>query len=396
MSAPGTTDVVASALAAAARTATYPTPYLLMDLDVVVANIDRFGRLLPNVDVHYAMKCNPDPRLLECVKAAGSSFEIAGLAELQSLMKIDVPAAEVIFSNPVKMADHIRLAFEAGVRRFAFDSIDELDKLARYAPGSSVYVRLRTLDINSVVPSEGKFGVDAVHAAELMQHARDLGLVPVGIGFHVGSQMLDPSSWTIAIMQSAALMRTLTNVGIQIEFLDLGGGFPARYETTSPNLSAVADAITAALTEYLPYPVTTIVIEPGRGLVADAGIMVATIIGTATRGATNWLHLDVGAFNGMMESLETGNQLRYPVTDSKSSPITKPYHLTGPTCDSQDTLLLDVDLSEDLATGDRIYIHTAGAYTTCYASTFNGFDLPQTHYIQAAADCAGPKPQQTR
>jgi ornithine decarboxylase len=387
MSAPSTKDVVVSELAAAARTATYATPYLLMDLDVVVANIERFGRLLPNVDVHYAMKCNPDARLLECVKSAGASFEIAGLAELQSLMKIGVPAAEVIFSNPVKMADHIRLAFEAGVHRFAFDSIDELDKLARYAPGSSVYVRLRTLEINSVVSSEGKFGVDSAHAAQLMQHARDLDLVPVGIGFHVGSQMLDPSSWTIAIMQSAALMRKLTEVGIQIEFLDLGGGFPARYEAASPNLNAVTDAITAALDEHLPYPVKTIVIEPGRGLVADAGIMVATIIGTATRGTSNWLHLDVGAFNGMMESLETGNQLRYPVTDSKSSPYTKPYHLTGPTCDSQDTLLFDVDLSEDLTTGDRIYIHTAGAYTTCYASTFNGFDLPQTHYIQVGIDC---------
>jgi ornithine decarboxylase len=370
-----------SPLARAARAATHATPFLLMDLDIVAAQIARFHSLLPTVAVHYAMKCNSDPQLCARVKAAGGSFEIAGLAELRSLLSLGVPANEIIFSNPVKKTDHIQAAFDAGVQRFAFDSVDELHKLATFAPGCSVYVRLRTLDINSVVPSEGKFGVDQAHAAQLMQQAQALGLVPYGIGFHVGSQMLDPDSWTVAIMQSAALMRSLDGVGIRIQMLDIGGGFPAHYETSTPELTAYTSAITDALRTYLPYPVASIVMEPGRGLVADAGIMVATVIGTAMRGGTRWLHLDVGAFNGMMESLETQNSLRYPVTDSKASPLRATYTLTGPSCDSQDTLLIDVELSDDLATGDRVFIHTAGAYTTCYASTFNGFDLPQTYSI---------------
>jgi ornithine decarboxylase len=305
----------------------------------------------------------------------------ASLGELQALVAIGVRASDVIFSNPVKVAAHIRGAFDAGVRRFAFDSISELEKLAAQAPGSSVYVRLRTLDINSVVPSEGKFGIDPEPAAELMVHARSLGLVPLGIGFHVGSQMLDPYSWTVAIMQCGALMRHLDTVGIRIELLDLGGGFPAHYGDPTSHLPAIAEAIQSALAEHLPYPVASIVIEPGRGLVAEAGLMVATVIGTAIRAGTAWLHLDVGAFNGMMESLETNNALRYPMTDSKSSPDRCRYHVTGPTCDSQDTLLFDVELSHDLRPGDRIYIHTAGAYTTSYASTFNGFDLPRTYCI---------------
>jgi ornithine decarboxylase len=381
MSSTGPTVDSESVLSTAARNAPYATPFLLMDLDVVLSNVERFRSLLPSVGIHYAMKCNPDPRLLGRIKAAGASFEIASLAELQILLRLDVPAHEVIFSNPVKTAHHIRCAFQAGVRRFAFDSVSELEKLARYAPGCSVYVRLRTLDINSVVPSEGKFGVDPAQAVDLMQHARALSLVPLGIGFHVGSQMLDPYSWTVAIMQSAALMRQLDEVGIQVELLDIGGGFPAAYEGTDPQLAAITDAITRALAEHLPYPVPSIVAEPGRGLVADAGIMVATVIGTATRAGTRWLHLDVGAFNGMMESLETRNSLRYSMTDSKSSPQTAVYHVTGPTCDSQDTLLLDVELSDGLGDGDRVYIHTAGAYTTCYASTFNGFNLPLTYCI---------------
>jgi ornithine decarboxylase len=375
------TTTSAEPLTSVAARAPYATPFLLMDLDSVAAQIEQFRHLLPGVAIHYAMKCNPEPLLLERVAAAGASFEIASLSELETLLAIGVAAEGVIFSNPVKIADHIRGAFDAGVRRFAFDSISELDKIARHAPGSSVYVRLRTLDINSVVPSEGKFGVDPDQAADLMVHARGLGLRPIGIGFHVGSQMLDPYSWTVAIIQAAALMRRLDTLGIRIELLDLGGGFPASYGDPISHLSAITDAIRSALAEHLPYPVPNLVIEPGRGLVADAGLMVATVIGTATRVGTRWLHLDIGAFNGMMESLETANALRYPMTDSKSASDVARYHVTGPTCDSQDTLLFGVELSDNLEPGDRVYIHTAGAYTTSYASTFNGFDRPLTYCV---------------
>src|ERR1700712_2081871 len=137
------TTAAPSRLSSAAEQATYPTPFLMMDRDAVSARIRQFQALLPDVRVHYAMKCNPDPALLECVQAAGASFEIAGVSELRSLLEIGVPAGEIIFSNPIKMPVHIREAFGAGVRRFAFDSVDELDKLAQHAPGASVYVRLR-------------------------------------------------------------------------------------------------------------------------------------------------------------------------------------------------------------------------------------------------------------
>jgi len=103
------------------------------------------------------------------------------------------------------------------------------------------------------------------------------------------------------------------------------------------------------------------------------------VIGVAERRGQRWVHLDVGAFNGLMEALETGNQLRFPVSDSRRSARRRPAHLTGPTCDSQDTILYDVPMSADLAVGDRVYLHSAGAYTTAYASHFNGFDPPAVH-----------------
>lgn len=375
------TEVDAQRLARAARAADYPTPFLLMDPDRIGERIAEFHALLPGVDVHYAMKCNPDPQVVEHVRSAGGSFEIAGLAELRILLRLGVAAEEIIFSNPVKLPTHIRAAFEAGVRWFAFDSADELGKLAQQAPGSSVYVRLRTPSLDSLVPSEGKFGVDPEPAVELMIQAAALGLVPAGIGFHVGSQMLDPAAWATAITASGQLMRTLAGHGIVLELLDLGGGFPARYSDANPDLAPFAATINAALAEQLPYRVGKIAIEPGRALVAEAGVMVATVIGTAVRGRTRWLHLDVGAFNGMMEALETQNALRFPVSDSGRSAGRARYNLTGPSCDSQDTILFDVELGDDLSCGDRVFLHTAGAYTTCYASNFNGFDIPRTYCL---------------
>jgi ornithine decarboxylase len=160
--------------------------------------------------------------------------------------------------------------------------------------------------------------------------------------------------------------------------LDLGGGFPARYDRDVPGLADYGADIRAAVAAHLPYPVE-LVIEPGRALVAEAGTMTASVIGVARRGSRTWVHLDVGAFNGMMESLETGNQLRYPVTDSRHSPARTLCSLTGPTCDSQDTILHDVPLSAGLTVGDRVFLHVAGAYTTGYASRFNGFGIPPVH-----------------
>jgi ornithine decarboxylase len=358
----------------------HATPYLLIDLQRVQAAYERFCDLMPSVRTHYAMKCNPDPRILYHLHKIGGAFEIASYAELEELMKVGVKPSEVMFSNPVKIPADISNAYAGGLRRFSFDSTTELEKLQQHAPGASVFVRLKTAPANSVVQSEGKFGVPADHALTLMKQARDMGLQPYGIAFHVGSQMLNPIEWSSAIQQSAALMRRLQDKNITIEMLDMGGGFPAQHGSSVPGLEAFANEINRATAEHLPYTVQ-LVIEPGRGLVGDAGVMVSSIIGIAERNGNNWLHLDVGAFNGMMEALETQNQLLFPLADSKSSKRKAHYHLTGPSCDSQDTILFNVELSENLELGDKIFIYTTGAYTTSYASRFNGFDIPKIYCI---------------
>lgn len=353
------------------------TPYLTINLQKVTEAYQAMRQAMPNVRVHYAIKANPHPGLAKHIYSLGGSFEIASATEMDTLISCGVPAKEHLYTNPIKMPDHIKRAAAAGVWRYSFDSIAELDKLAEHAPGSSVFVRIKIPRFDSVVASEGKFGVDRKVAVDLMKEAVARGLVPYGIAFHVGSQMESPASWGPAIAEAAKLMRSLQEEGIVIKMLDIGGGFPAFYGGKFPSIAEYGALITAALTEHLPYKVD-VVAEPGRYLVADAGTFTTTIIGVAQRGKKTWLHLDVGAFNGMMEALEAQNILRFPMDDSKNSSKKQLYHITGPSCDSQDSILFDVSLSRGLRVGDTVYIHTAGAYTTCYASTFNGFDIPET------------------
>jgi ornithine decarboxylase len=349
-----------------------------MDLDLVTRAYRTFREIMPDVRPHYAMKCNPDPRVLRRLRDLGCGFEIASTAELNTLRTLGVEPRAVLFSNPVKIPDHVRDAYAAGIDRFAVDSAAELAKIVEHAPGAGVYVRLATSPADSHVPSEGKFGVDLIRARELMRDAVATGLCPYGITFHVGSQMTDPTAWASAIERSGQLMTALRGDGIRVRMLDIGGGFPCAYASYTPQLKDFAKHIRTAVERYVPYAVD-LVAEPGRALVAEAGIMVATVIGVAERRGRRWVHLDVGAFNGLMEALETGNQLRFPVSDSRRSPHRRPAHLTGPTCDSQDTILYDVPMSADLAVGDRVYLHSTGAYTTAYASHFNGFDPPAVH-----------------
>ena len=358
------------------------TPELVIDLSVVIAAYRALARALPEVDLYYALKCNGSRPVLAALREAGCGFEIASATEIDDLLAIDVNPANVLYSNPVKPVRHIAQAYAAGVRQFAFDSEDELTKLAAAAPGSLVTVRLAAHGIGSDVPSEGKFGVDAEAAAALLLAARELDLVPYGIAFHVGSQMMRPEAWRAPLRVVGEVMAKLAADNVFLELVNLGGGFPVRYDVPPPPLAEYGAVIAEGLAA-LPYPVRAVA-EPGRALVAEAGTLVTTVIGTALRSGQRWVHLDVGAFNGLMESLETGNRLRFPVRDSRRSSERELCHLTGPTCDSQDTILFDVPLSVGLAVGDQVYVGCAGAYTTVYASTFNGFQVPEIRCVSGS------------
>jgi ornithine decarboxylase len=362
-------------------------PLVYIDLQAVSAQYTAFQRALPGVAVHYAMKCNPGKPLLQHIASLGGHFEIASYNELKKLRSIGVPAADVLYSNPVKSPRDIRLAYRAGLRCFAFQSEDELDKFAALKKDDiNVYLRLSTPLGKSTVASEAKFGQpasspeDQQHVLRLMQMAQERDLNPYGLAFHVGSQMEDPEAWTESLRNVGSLMELLQQHGMTLTMLDIGGGFPAYHTTGIPSISAFGSAIMRELAK-LPYQPQRIVIEPGRALVSNAGALVAEVYGKALRNGQWWLYLSVGAFNGLMEALESGTELQFPMTDSRDSDDKISYIVSGPSCDSQDTISMSQQLSADIQVGDRVIIYTTGAYSTAYASNFNGFETPQVTYL---------------
>jgi ornithine decarboxylase len=350
-------------------------PVLEMQAARIVAALDDFRTAFPGVRPFYATKCNNDPGVLRVLHAAGANFEVASVAEIETLAEVGVAGRDVLYSNPMRPRDQTRRAAQAGVHRFSVDSIGELHRVAQEAPGSSVYARLASGGAASVVPSEGKFGVDTAGAVDLLLRARDLGLIPYGITFHIGSQSLDPTALDGPLSDVRLALEKLAGAGIRLQMVDIGGGFPAAYAEPVPALSAFGQAVAAGISQ-LPYEVE-VYAEPGRCIVAEAGTFRCRVIGVAERPSGWWVHTDLGVFNGLMEVLESGGELRYPIHDGRGSQHQRRYHLTGPTCDGQDTFAHNVPLSADLREGDEILIGSAGAYTSVYASRFNGFAVPR-------------------
>jgi ornithine decarboxylase len=362
----------------------HPTPSLVCDLETVRARYARLTAALPGVACFYAVKCNPSPELLETFTGLGSGFEVASWAELQLLQDLGVDPREVLYSNTVKPASHVAASFAAGLWRYAFDSEGELYKLAQHAPGSAVYVRLRVDDSTSLFPLSRKFGAEAQEARALLLLARNLGLRPYGVTFHVGSQCTTTTAWRQAIAAVGRLLGTLSGDGITLEMLNLGGGFPARYVEGVPSIDQIAHTIESALHELLPYRPGLLAVEPGRFLVAESAVLVGGVLGREVRAGENWAYLDVGAYNGLMETQQTVNQWRYPLWSSRQDHATAdqvPFTVTGPSCDSSDTTFFGVYLPATLDAGDRLYIGSAGAYTLSYASSFNGFPPPTPVFI---------------
>jgi len=348
------------------------TPLLIMDRGVLEQSYDELRRELPDADIHYALKANPDRSLAEFLSVLGAGFEISSEGELDLLLKLGIPRNKIITSNPVKPPGFIKKAHSAGVNLFAFDSLSELKKLATDAPGSRVCLRLSVSNEGSEWPLSRKFGVETEQAIELLVQAEGMGLEPAGITFHVGSQCTNPDSWVKAIEKSRYVWEAVGRKGITLRVLNLGGGFPIRYTKPVPPAGDIASAIKNAVRSMFPEGVELLV-EPGRVLVGEAGILVTTVIGKAERDGQKWLYLDVGVFNGLMESI---GGIRYPMAAARNG-ATTPWVLAGPSCDSFDTIASDVILPE-LEIGDILYIMSAGAYTTAYASHFNGFPVPRT------------------
>jgi ornithine decarboxylase len=281
----------------------------------------------------------------------------------------------IISSNPLKTFKFLRMSADYGVSYFAIDSLDEVRKLRHYCPGCNVYVRLAVPNEGSEWPLSKKFSVEIDVAEELLLYAKKKGLNPVGITFHVGSQCTNMYNWNSALDKAKILWDKVEKRGIHLSVLDIGGGYPIRYTKNVVDINTIDKNINKLIYDKFPRK-TRIFIEPGRAVVGDAGIFVTRVIGKAKRGDDNWLSIDVGVFNGLMESVG-GIKYSYIVEGSKEQKV---WTLAGPSCDSFDVIDKDILLPEP-DVGNRILILSSGAYTISYASEFNGFSIPQTILI---------------
>jgi ornithine decarboxylase len=354
------------------RSRSLPTPFLLVDLERVQANYRRLAGAFDNARVYYAVKANPHSAVLRALAEAGCGFEISSDGELDLIEALDRPVP-IVSSNPIKTDQFIARTARAGVEGFAVDSIEEVEKVARAAPGAAVYVRLLVDNSGSEWPLARKYGVGPSDATDLLVRASALGLRPRGTTFHVGSQCRVSASWDDALAVTAEVWNAVGQRGIELDLLGIGGGFPVQHTRPIPVLSEIVNVVRRGVAERFPAGVE-LTLEPGRGIVGDAALLGASVIGKARRGAEQWVYLDVGVFNGLMEAIEG---FSYEVVASTDGPR-QSVVLAGPSCDSVDVISDSIALPP-VDVGDRVYVLNAGAYTLSYASHFNGWPPPTVH-----------------
>eukprot|EP01012_Entosiphon_sulcatum_P048315 TRINITY_DN66804_c0_g1_i1.p2 TRINITY_DN66804_c0_g1~~TRINITY_DN66804_c0_g1_i1.p2 ORF type:complete len:377 (+),score=79.49 TRINITY_DN66804_c0_g1_i1:351-1481(+) len=353
------------------------TPCLVVDLDVIEDNYLNLHSLLPAAKIFYAVKANPMPEVVGRLRSLGSSFDTASRGEIELVLSQGADPANVSFGNTIKKETDIATAYALGVRLFAFDSEAELEKIARSAPGSRVFCRVLVECDGAEWPLSRKFGCAPDMAANLMVKAREHGLDPYGISFHVGSQQTDLGQWDKAVGGVAQLFSILRERDVELRMINLGGGFPAKYRSDIPPLEAYAEAVMGAIYRHFGNAIPDIIIEPGRSMAGDAGILQTEVVLISKKDEAEdkrWIYLDVGKFSGLAETMDEA--IKYRLCTPHDGGATGPVILAGPTCDSADILYekANYELPVDLKIGDRIEILATGAYTTSYSSVnFNGF-----------------------
>ena len=360
-------------------------PCLVVDLDVVRDNYLAFARALPDTKVFYAVKANPAREILALLAELGACFDVASVGETEAVLAAGATPDRISYGNTIKKESEIATAFKLGVTLFAVDCEAEVEKVARAAPGSRVICRIHCDGTGAEWPLSRKFGCEPEFATDILEHAHRQGLTPHGISFHVGSQQHNVEAWDRALASAAAVFRACSERGISLSMVNLGGGFPARYVRKTPKLESYGKAIFRALRRHFGNRIPETIVEPGRGLVGNAGIIEAEVVLIAKRSPDDdlrWVYLDIGKFHGLAETI--GESIRYPIRTGKERDEMAPCVVAGPTCDSVDVLYEKTPymLPVSLAIGDKVLIEAAGAYTSTYSSVgFNGYPPLKSYVI---------------
>jgi ornithine decarboxylase len=361
------------------------SPCLVIDLDHVRRNYDAFRAAMPESAIYYAVKANPHPEVLRLLAAAGSNFDCASVEEIRLALEAGATPDRISYGNTIKKERDIARAHALGVPMYAVDCEAEVEKIARAAPGARVFCRILTDGKGAEWPLSRKFGCDPSMAVGVLEQAKREGLDPVGVSFHVGSQQTDVAAWDAALASAAEIFREMEQRGIRLSMVNLGGGFPARYLKDVPALGRYGKTIYAAVRKFFGNRIPDTIIEPGRGMVGDCGVIRSEVVLVSRKSAGDadrWVYLDIGKFGGLAETMDEA--IRYSIVTDRDGDAASSCVLAGPTCDSADVLYekTPYPLPETLQPGDAVFIEGTGAYTSTYSAVaFNGFEPLRTYVV---------------
>lgn len=359
-------------------------PCLVVDLDVVRENYEHFEKALPASRIFYAVKANPAPQILSLLASMGSNFDTASVAEIEMALNAGATPDRISYGNTIKKERDIARAYEYGIRLYAVDCVAEVEKVARAAPGSRVFCRILADGEGAEWPLSRKFGCVPEMAVDVLRAAHQLGLDAYGVSFHVGSQQVDLTAWDRALADTKGVFDLLAKEGINLRMVNMGGGFPTRYLKDIPTAQAYGEAIFDALSRHFGNRLPETIIEPGRGMVGNAGVIKTEVV-LVSRKADNdnrWVYLDIGKFGGLAETMDEA--IRYQIVTPRDGDEMEPCVLAGPTCDSADVMYekAPYPLPVSLSIGDEVLIEGTGAYTTTYSAVaFNGFEPLRAYVI---------------
>ncbi|HKI61768.1 MAG TPA: type III PLP-dependent enzyme [Mariprofundaceae bacterium] len=365
---------------------TQETPFVVIDRRIIKEHYNDLSGNFPFAKIYYAVKANPGNEILTLLRDQGSCFDIASPYELDKVMALKVSPDRCSYGNTIKKRKDIRYFYEKGVRLFVSDSELDLRNIAQEAPGSRIYIRLLTEGSHTADwPLSRKFGCPTDMAIDLLLLAKELGLEPYGLSFHVGSQQRDISAWDSAIDKVKTIFDWLKKEhDVQLKMINMGGGFPANYLNRTNDLATYAEEIKYYLHEDFGDDLPEIILEPGRSLCSNAGVLVSEVVLVSRKSQSalhRWVYTDVGKFSGLIETL--GEAIKYPIYTEKTGEEEECV-LAGPTCDSADIMYEDYkyELPLSLEIGDRLYWFSTGAYTTSYSAVeFNGFPPLKQYFV---------------
>ncbi|KAI1468584.1 pyridoxal-dependent decarboxylase [Daldinia caldariorum] len=362
--------------------------FFVGDLGEVYRQHMRWKKNLPRVKPFYAVKCNPDPKVIQLLAGLGTGFDCASKSEIEQVLNMGIDPARIIYAQPCKTNSYVRYVANRGVKQMTFDNADELRKIAKLFPDAELFLRILTDDSSSLCRLSLKFGASLDSTDELLALAKELGLNVVGVSFHVGSGASDPLAFLKAVRDADTVFKQAYAHGFDLHTLDVGGGF------SGDTFEDMACVLRDALDEYFP-PHVNIIAEPGRYYVSSAFTLACNVIARRTidnpiTGKASYMaYINDGLYgnfssimfdhqNPIAKVLRAGNRTYYNTILAESLPegvsAGIEYSIWGPTCDGIDRITESIHFPHELNVGDWLYFEDMGAYTKCSATKFNGFN----------------------